>query len=330
VFPASEFDRERKRHLDALSQQAKNANAVAGRVRAMLAFGREHPYGRPAQGLPATVESITREDLVAFHAARYRPAGSALILVGAVTLEQATALARERFGDWTGGAPEPVAVPARSPAPAGRLYLVDRPDAAQSVVSLTLPSPTRKEPDFYALQLADAVWGGGGFATRLNLNLREEKGYSYGVFSTLSPYQQAGYWYAGGGVQTNKTKESVVEIDKELKDLAGSRPISAEEFETARLRKLRGYAQQFESYSRVAEELASLWTLGLPASELQREADEAAKATLPEVLGAASKYAQPGQAGLLVVGDRSKIEAGLRELNLGELVVLDSEGQAAR
>jgi zinc protease len=173
------------------------------------------------------------------------------------------------------------------------------------------------------------VWGGGGFATRLNLNLREEKGYSYGVFSTLSPYRQAGFWYAGGGVQTNKTKESVLEFDKELKDLAGARPISAEEFESARLRKLRGYAQQFESYSRVAEELASLWALGLPASELQREADEAAKATLAQVLGAAGKYARPDGASLLVVGDRAKVEAGLRELNLGELVVLDADGTPA-
>ena len=111
---------------------------------------------------------------------------------------------------------------------------------------------------------------------------------------------------------------------------ARSRPISAEEFETARLRKLRGYTQQFESYSRVAEELASLWVLGLPASELQREADEAAKVKLPDVLGAASKYAQPETANLLVVGDRTKVEAGLRELKLGDVVVLDAEGQEAR
>jgi zinc protease len=324
VYPQSEFDREIQRHRDALAQQAKNGNAVAARVRGMLAFGRQHPYGRPAQGLPSTIEGITRDDLAAFHAARWRPGSSALVFVGDISLAEATALAERTFGSWSGDAAPEVVIPPAAPAPAGRIYLVDRQDSAQSVVAEFLPAPPVGTNDRYALDLADAVWGGGGFGTRLNLNLREDKGYSYGVFSQLGQYRHGGFWNAGGGVQTDKTKESVVEFRRELDGLAGEKPISPEEFEGARLRKLRGYAQQFEAYGRVAQQVGDLWIQGLPMSELQAVADALSTLTLDEVHAAADRWAKPEAAAILVVGDRAKVEAGLREL--GEVVLLDDEG----
>ncbi len=327
TFPESEFDREKKRHLDALSQQAKNAGAVAARVRSILAFGPDHPYGRPVQGLPSTVEGITRADLAKFHETYWKPGSSALIFVGDVTLAEATDLAQKNFGSWSGGAAPAVAIPPAQPAPAGKLYLVDRQDAAQTVISPFLPAPPRKTDDYYALHLADAVWGGGGFGTRLNLNLREDKGYSYGVFSTLAQQQKGGLWYASGGVQTNKTKESLVEFDKELKALAGTKPISDAEFEDAKVKRIRGYAQQFESLGRIAQQIGDLWALELPMDELQREVDETQKVTLEAARAAASRYAKPEVASVLLVGDRSKIEAGIRETNLGEIVLLDADGR---
>jgi zinc protease len=327
TFPASEIDREKKRHLDALSQQSKNANAVAARVRSMLAFGPEHPYGRPVQGLPSTVEKISREDLAAFHASRWKPASSALVFAGDITLDEALALARKEFGSWSGGAAAAVTIPPPSPAPAGKIYLVDRQDAAQTVVSQFLPAPARQTPDYYSLRLADSVWGGGGFGTRLNLNLREDKGYSYGVFSNLAFLREGGLWNAGGGVQTNKTKESLVEFDKELKGFAGTKPISEAEFEDAKVKRVRGYAQQFESLLRIAQQVADLWSLGLTMDELQRESDETGKVTLEAARAAAKKYAMPERATVLLVGDRAKIEAGVREVKLGEIVVLDAEGK---
>ena len=181
--------------------------------------------------------------------------------------------------------------------------------------------------DYDALPLADAVWGGGGFGTRLNLNLREDKGYSYGVFSNLALMRHAGLWSAGGGVQTDKTKESVVEFDREMKALAGAKPISEEEFATARERRLRGYAQQFESLGRLSQQVGDNWILGLPPTELQREYDATNSASLAQALAAAKKYAKPDAATLLLVGDRAKIEPGIRELQLGEIVVLDAEGK---
>jgi zinc protease len=192
-----------------------------------------------------------------------------------------------------------------------------------------LSAPERKSADYDALRLADAVWGGGGFGTRLNLNLREDKGYSYGVFSNLALMSHAGLWSAAGGVQTDKTRESLVEFDREMKAIAGAKPISEEEFATARERRLRGYAQQFESLGRLSQQVADNWILGLPPTELQREYDATTSATLAQALAAATKYARPETATLLLVGDRAKIEPGIRELQFGEIVVLDPEGKAA-
>jgi zinc protease len=327
VYPAAEIEREKKRHLDTLSQQAKNANAVASRVRAILAFGPDHPYGRPVQGLPSSVEKISREDLAQFHDTWWKPGNSALVFVGDVKLDEAVALTRREFGSWSGAATPSIPIPPPSPAAPGKLYLVDRQDAAQTVISQFLPAPARQTPDYYSLRLADSVWGGGGFGTRLNLNLREDKGYSYGVFSNLALYREGGLWNAGGGVQTNKTKESLVEFDKELKALAGTKPISEAEFEDAKVKRVRGYAQQFESLGRIAQQVADLWAFGLPMQELQRESEETQKVTLEAARAAAQKYAVPERSTVLLVGDRSKIEAGIRETKLGEVVILDAEGK---
>ena len=323
-FPASEFDREKKLALDNLAQAASNPNAVSNRVASMIAYGPNHPYGQPSGGLPGTVQTITRDDLVNFHKTYWKPGSSAIVFVGDITLAEATNLARQQFGSWTGGAAPAVNIPTTAPMPTGKVYLIDRPGSAQTVVAHILKAPERKSSDYYALALANAVYGG-GFGTRLNLNLREDKGYSYGVFAFPQHNTKAGTWIASGGVQTDKTKESVVEFFKELQGVAGEKPITEKEFNTAKLAKIRGYAQQFEAYGRVAEQIADLWTSGLSMTELQAETDAVAALTLDEVRAAADRWAEPAAASILVVGDRAKIEPGLREL--GDVVVLDDEGR---
>ena len=188
TFPESEVERERGRQLDALSQQSNNANALASRIRPMVAFGADHPYGRPNQGLPSTVETIGRDDLTSFHDTYWQPGSSALVMVGAVSAEQAVELAEKSFGSWESGSAPGVDVPQPQPMGRGKIFLVDRPDAAQTVVAQILSAPRRKVEDYYALTLVDSVWGGGGFGTRLNLNLREDKGYSLRASSpNMSP-----------------------------------------------------------------------------------------------------------------------------------------------
>ncbi len=326
VFPEEEVDREKKKRLDALAQENNNPNAVAFRVGPMLAFGTDHPYGRPVRGLPATVKQLAREDFVRYHETYWKPAGSALVFVGDITLAEAAELARQSFGGWSGAAPPPVSIPQPRPLGPGKVFLIDRQNAPQTVVMQILPGPKRKSPDYYPLNLADAVWGGAASA-RLGTNIREEKGYSYGVFSFPTSYSDYGIWRSFGGVQTNKTKESIVEFVKELKFLAGEKPVTEKELTDAKHNRVRGYAQQFESLGRIAGQVAQLWAADLPMSELQREPDELQKASLQSVNSVAQKYATPQGATLLLVGDRAKIGQDVRDLNLGEVVILDVEGK---
>jgi zinc protease len=327
TYPAEEVDREKKRHLDTLGQQNNNPNAIASRVRAMLAFGVDHPYGRAAQGLPSSVARIERADLAKYHETYWKPGTSTVIFVGDITMDKAMKLAGEAFGSWAAGSAPAVPIPAPRPAQPGRVYLVDRQDAAQTVVTQILPGPKRMVADYYAFRLVDAVWGGGGFGTRLNLNLRENKGYSYGVFSNMANYNNFGMWWSTGGVQTDKTKESVVEFVNEMTNLAGAKPITQAELTTAQQGRVRGYSQQFESLSRVSGQIATLWAQGLPMAEMQLEVDATGAATMAEVTAASKKYVTPDKLSLLLVGDLAKIEPGIRSLNLGEVVVLDVEGK---
>jgi zinc protease len=326
AFPESEFAREKKLRLDGLAQESQNPYALAARLAPMLRFGREHPYGRA--DLPGSVEAITREDLAGFHAAYWKPAASALVFAGDVTLAEASALARKHLGDWSGAAPAPPAIPALQGAGPGKIYLVDRQDAAQTMMLGVLPAPPRSSPDYAALRVADSVFGN-GVTTRLNLNLREEKGYSYGMFSFLGLLSKSGVWSTWGTVQTDKTKESVVELLKEVRNIGGGKPISEAELAYAKTARVRGYAQQFESLGRIAGQVAELWALGLPMSELDREPREIEKTTLASADAVARKYAAPGSFTLLLVGDASKVEAPLHELKLGEVVRLDVEGRPA-
>jgi zinc protease len=330
TYPADEVDREKKRHLDALAQQNNNPNTIASRVRAMLAFGVDHPYGRAAQGLPSSVAKIERTDLASYHDTYWKPGTSTVIFVGDITMDKAMKLAGDAFGSWAAGNAPSVPIPAPRPAQPGRVYLVDRQDAAQTVVMQILPGPKRMVDDYYTFRLVDAVWGGGGFGTRLNLNLREDKGYSYGVFSGMANYNDYGMWYASGGVQTDKTKESVVEFVKEMENLAGKKPITQAELTTAQQGRVRGYSQQFESLSRVSGQIATLWAQNLPMTEMQREVDATGAATMEEVTAASKKYVTPDKLSLLLVGDLAKIEPGIRSLNLGEIVVLDVEGKPVK
>jgi zinc protease len=326
AFPAEEVDREKKKRLDALTQDLEDPNTIARRIGQMLAFGPDHPYGRPGRGFPSSVQRMTREDFARFHETNWKPGSSALIFAGDITLDEATQLARQNFGNWTGGAAPIVSIPAPKPVGPGKVYLVDRQDAAQTVVMQILPGARRKTDDYYAISLADAVWGG-GFGTRLNLNLREDKGYSYGVFSFPTFFSEYGMWQSSGGVQTNKTKESVVEFLRELKNFSGEKPITEKELLNAKANRIRGYAQQFETVGRLADQVATLWAYGLPMSALQEETTGLERSTLAAVNAAAKKYAVPGSTMLLLVGDRSKVEAGLRELKLGDIVILDAEGK---
>jgi zinc protease len=329
AFPHDEVDREKKKRLDALSQTYNNPGALAQRLGPALAFGPGHPYGRPAQGYLSTIPTIAADDLGRFHATYWKPGSSALVFAGDITLADAVDVAQRHFGSWSAGSAPTLTVPPPQPVGPGKVFLVNRADAAQTVVAEILPAPARNASDYYALSLADAVWGGAAGA-RLGMNLREEKGYSYGVFSFPQLHSKYSVWIASGGVQTNKTRESVIEFQKELKFIAGEKPVTEKELTDARNTRVRGYAQEFESLERVARQVEELWAMGLPPTELQRAIGEWSKATRETVNSAAAKYAAPRGATLLLVGDLSKIEAGIRELGIGDVVVIDADGKPVK
>jgi zinc protease len=326
AFPASEVDLQKKRRLDQLSQESEDPYGIGFRVAPMLAYGADHPYGTPASGLPETIEKLTREDLARFHQMYWKPGSSALVFVGDVTPAEATALAQEYFGSWSGGERPARTIPPPRPAGPGKVFLVDRQDAAQTMVMQLLPAPSRKSGDYYALALADAVWGGAATA-RLGMNIREQKGYSYGVFSFPQLYSTAGTWRAFGTVQADKTKESIVEFLKELDDIAGAKPVTAEELAHAVANRVRGYAQQFEAVGQIAGEVGNLWTLDMPMTELEQLPEELGKTSLDSVRAVAAKYAAAKGSTLLLVGNLSMIEKGVREVVKGEVVLLDAEGR---
>ena len=327
VFPTEEIERERKRLLDSMSQEENDPRALASRLRSVLAFGPDHPYGWPVNGFSSSMKTLTRDDLVQLHEHRWKPGNASLIFVGDITVDEAKAVAATMFGTWKAGETARFELPAPKPAATGTVYMIDRPGAVQTVVLQLLPGVKRADPDYYALMLADAVWGSGGFGTRLNLNLREDKGYTYGARSTLASAREAGSWFASSSVQGNKTKESVVEFVKELDNLGGKKPISEAELQNARETRLRGYAQRFDTMGKVAARVSDLWALGLPFSEFATEQEKTRTLGVAEVNAAAAKYAVKSGAILLLIGDRAKIEAGIKELNLGGIVILDAEGK---
>ena len=326
LFPEEELERERHHHLDNLAQQASHPQSLAQRVCPMLVFGADHPYGRPVQGYVSTVADATRYDIARSYEENWRPDQSALVFVGDITYDQAMKLAENRFGSWRGDVRPAKTVPDLSPErKANRIYLIDRPDAPQTVVCQFIEAPGRDTPDYYALRLVDAVWGG-GFQSRLNLNLREEKGYTYGVSTALGLLGAAGYWKAQTSIQADKTGEVVLELMSEMEGLAGERPVGEEELEEARTGRIRGYAQQFESLRRIAGSIGGLWSSGRPMSDIRDSVENLEAVTLDEVRSAASQHLKPRRAGYLLVGDRSEIEAQLTDKGLEMAEVLDPEG----
>ncbi len=326
VFAAEELQRERQQTLDLFAQQAVDGNSVAFRASSLLPYGPGHPYALPSRGIASTVQALQRDDLVAFHRRYWKPGSSAVVFVGDITLNEAVSLTRQQFGAWSGGAAPAVMVPPAQPLGLGKIFLIDQPGAAQTVVTHVFHAPERTSRDYDALSLLNSLYGG-SFGTRLNLNLREDKGYSYGVYAELENFAHGGAWYVFGSVQTDKTRESVIEFFREMKGIAGERPVTNEEFSAGKLSRVRGYAQQFEGYGRVERQVSGLWVAGLPMSALQTESQSIDRLTLANVNAVAAKYAAPQKTSLLLVGDLSKIEAGIRSLGLGEVVILDRDGR---
>ncbi len=356
VFPEREVERVRRERITDLRRLRDDANAIADRVANGTLYGRDSAQGHPISGREDAIAETTRDELVAHHARAFTGSRPSFLLVGDISTEEAARQLEAAFSTWrANGASghDAAAHGAQSPAITtnGRsgqqtpsplmgegsgggaspqavtpttIYLVDKPGAAQSVISAGQLTAPRVNPDYLPLVVMNMAFGG-QYTARLNMNLREEKGYTYGYRSRFDWRIAQSSFAAGGSVQTAVTKEALFETLKEFRDLVGDRPISAEEFEKAKLGLIRGYPPTFETTGQILGRLYELVHYGLPDDYFTRQVPDLESVTLADVHRAAVEYVDPNALAIVVVGDRAVIEPGLRELGL-PIVHLDPEG----
>jgi zinc protease len=300
-FRASDLDRMIKRRLEALRQQKGNPEAVAGRVSAPVLYGETHPYGRITT--EASLQAITLDDCKAYHAAQLRPGGARLFVVGDMTAAQI----RERFdgptfAGWTGKVP-PLPRLKKPAPPKARIHFVHVPGAAQSQISLAHFGPMRNAPDYFATALAAAVLGG-GFTSRINMNLREGKGYTYGARGGFSYGRQYGTFSAGGSVRTDATYQSLLELQREVRVFErGESPASDAELERERAGAILGLPSRFATAGASLGMFRSLVYYGLPLDYWSSYSAKVQKVTAAQVKAAARKHLRSADAVYVVVGD---------------------------
>jgi len=206
-----------------------------------------------------------------------------------------------------------------------KIYLVDKPGAAQSVVNIGLPGPPRNTPDYFALQVLNTILGG-QFQSRLNANIREQKGYSYGVNSAFAYGKGPGAFRAGGSIFTDKTDAALIEFMKELKGIVGEKPITDEEIKTAKESLIQGLPQRFTSVTAISGAITSLVVQGLPDDFYQTYAQNVSAVTKEDLARVAKRYIDLNHLAIVIVGDRAKVETALKATEIAPITLLDIEG----
>ncbi|MDO8680304.1 MAG: pitrilysin family protein [Acidobacteriota bacterium] len=320
-FPANELDRLRKERLTGLLQARDNVAALVQLAFPRMVFGPTHRYGTSANGLPPAIESFTVDDLRAFYRAHYRPDNATLLVVGDVTPASVLPALEKSFGGWKNdGMAALVAGVPTAPQLTGRhIYLVDKPDAAQSQIRIGWVGVPRSTGDYATLEVMNTLLGG-SFTSRLNQNLREKNGYSYGASSTFDMRQSAGPFFAAAGVQTDKTAAALKEFFVELNGILS--PIPPDELAKVKNYVALGFPGEFETTGDLARKLEELVVYNLPDDTFSTFVSSVGAVTGANVQNAAARYVQPDKMAIVVVGDRKVIEGPIRALNLGPITVV--------
>lgn len=328
AFPDQELETRRDTLRNVQKIMGDRAESVADVVVNRVLYG-DHPYGHALQGDVASLGRITREDVRAFYDAHVRPNNAALIVVGDVRAADIVAKLEKAFASWKPGPtpPRPAVTPP-PPRDRGGIYLVDRPASVQSVICMAQVGVPRSTRDFFPLEVMNRILGG-ATSSRLYMNLRQDKGYTYGVRSAFSYRREAGPFVAQAAVQGFSTREAVIEFLKELNGIRGGIPVSAEELESARQAIIRGFPRRFETPEQIAANLEAVVTYGLPDDYFNTYAQKIAAVTSADLDRVAKQYLHPDRMAIIVVGDRKEIEQPLRTVEgYGErLTVVDKEGQ---
>ncbi len=322
-FPSTEFARVKQERLTALLQLKDRGPAIASLVYPVLLYGKDNPYGRSEIGTDVSVQAMTTADLSTFYRSHFAPNGATLIAVGDITPAEIERKVSALFGGWARQTVPPVTVGAGLQPSATTVYLIDKPGAAQSSFRIGSVGVPRATPDYFPIMVMNTALGG-SFTSRLNQDLREDKGYTYGAFSQFDMRKYGGPFVASAEVVSAKSDSALIEFMKQLRAIRDTIPATE-------LNKTKRYLQlelpsEFETTGDIAMRLSNVALYGLPLDYYNHVVDDIGAVTQAEVQQVAEKYIDPSHLTVLIVGDRKSIEGPIRALNVGPVVFRDTNG----
>ena len=327
-FPPDEFDRIRKERLTSLRRLRDDSTALASRVAPGLIYGSDSAYGHPIGGTEESVGAFEIEDLIEYWKANYDPDSATLLVVGNVSLDDVKDITNKYFGDWNVKITDnQLEKPMESlySHSANLIYLLDKPGAAQSIIRCGVLGPPRINANYSSLILLDSIFGG-QFTSRLNMNLRQDKGYSYGYRSWIDWHKKSSLFGFGGAVETDVTGNPLNETIKEARRIIADTPVSRNEFESAKAGLIREFPSLFETQGQILEGLAQIVSYDLPDDYYNHIIDEIASTSLEDVNRVAKEILSKDRLVTLLVGDRSVIEEQIKTLGW-DICLLDHNGR---
>ena len=327
AFPKADFERLRKQRLVQIQREKADPIGMALRVLPRVIYGDGHAYANPwtGSGTEASTAKITREDMVEFHRTWFKPNHATLVVVGAITIAELKPRLERLFAAWRPGDVPRKNIAAVTPSARPQVYLLDKPGSEQTVVIAGNPAPPKSNPDEPAIETMNAVLGS-DFGSRLNMNLREDKHWSYGAGSFIRDARGPRPFIAYAPVQTDKTKESIVELQKELREMVSGRPVLPTELDRAKASLTLTLPGTWETIGAVAGTIDEIVAFGLDDRYFDTYADKVRAQTPASVTSAATRTVLPDHLVWVIVGDRARIESGLRSLDLGEIHLVDADG----
>jgi len=326
-FPAEEIERQRASRLAGLVQQRDNPNQVAAQVMAASLYGPKHPYGYSEVGTEASVKALSKDDMAAFWKQNFVPNNAALVVAGDISMDELRTMADKSFGAWQAGTPAQPALGAPTTTTA-KVVVVDKPGSPQTQVRVASIGAARSSPDFRPMQVMNLALGG-LFSSRINMNLREQHGYTYGASSQFAFRRAPGPFQVASGVRTDVTGPAVTEIFKEVRGMV-ERPVSEEELKKAKDSMSNSLPGAFESSANAVSNFSNVFIYDLGLDYYTSYAEQVNAVTAEQTLAAARKYLVPGSMIVVAVGDKAKIEPQLKKLNLGAIETRDTEGRPTK
>jgi len=327
-FPEKEFIRLQKQQLARIKQEKASPFQMALRVFPRFLYGEDHAYGNPftGSGTEASVNQLSTKDLAKFHQTWFKPNNATLVVVGDTKLSEITPKLEKLFANWRPGTVPKKNIRTVDYPSKSTVFLIDKPGSPQSVILAGHIAPPKADPDDIAMNMLNSILGG-TFTSRINMNLREDKHWSYGAGSAIVSARGQRPFIAYTSIQADKTKESVAEIKKELSDILTVRPATQEELDKVLQNEILGLPGSWETIGAVGSSISEIVTYALPDDYYQTYPDKLRNLKLMDMSKAAKKLLRPDQIVWIVVGDRAKVEPSLKELGFGEMKLIDTDGK---